>query len=160
MWRIACVRSRQEHRFAELMTGAGFDAFLPCERVKRVYPNRTRREFLRPVFPGYCFFFGPWSARDAAWATRTVWKLIEVRPGARRRLAEEVERLKADYAEPPAAGAGVRVGTSCEIVDGAYRGFAGAVRDVRNRQVVVAILTDDGVLEVEVDVGRVRGREA
>ena len=46
VWRIACVRSRQEHRFAELMAGAGFEAFLPCERVHRVYPNRTRREFL------------------------------------------------------------------------------------------------------------------
>ena len=56
---------------------------------------RADQSPLPPVFPGYCFFFGPWAARDAAWATRTVWKLIEVRPGAMRKQSEAGVRFAA-----------------------------------------------------------------
>ena len=53
-WYGIHVKSRCEHRASQELSDRGFEAFLPVQRVKRRWSDRSKTVEL-PLFPGYLF---------------------------------------------------------------------------------------------------------
>jgi transcription antitermination factor NusG len=151
-WWIGRVKSRQENLVAETFAAMRIDYVLPFERVRKRHANRVFYEYLRPVFPGYCFFAGSWDVRYAALATNRLLTVIEVAARTQPVLAEELERLQETYADCPAPPMELGINAHVRIVDGAYWNTEGTIAEMRKHRAAVKFLTDDGPREVEVDL--------
>ena len=139
-WWVAHVRSRAEKVLARHLAGAGVPFYLPQSERKSPRGGRTFRSYL-PLFAGYVFYRGARGAREAVWRSGLEPRLIEVADQAQ--LNEELRQIRALQL----AGASLEpletfvAGDVVRIIDGAFRGYIGAVRHERGRERLIVSLS-------------------
>lgn len=92
-WYLAQTRPRYEARLSSELRAAGVSHFLPIEQLERRKEARGRLfrvQAERPLFPGYVFVRGDWTARDAASRSIATTTVRDVADGMQDRLTREL----------------------------------------------------------------------
>jgi transcription antitermination factor NusG len=148
-WGVAHVRSRQEKLLARHLGERGVPFYLPQFASKSVRSGRTFTSWL-PLFPGYLFFRGDTSARDAVRRSNVVANTIDV--GDTELLAAQLRQIR----ELQLAGASMQpydalvAGDPVRIRDGAFAGYTGIVeREKGHDRLVVLVALINRAVTVE-----------
>ena len=151
LWWVLHTRSRNEKTVAAALARRRIQTYLPLVRRRRRYGRREVMTAL-PLFPGYLFLCGDLEARDVAWQTRRVAKVLPV---------ENQELLKAELrqiqwvlesGEPVDLYPALREGSRCRIIGGAMRGLEGVVlrrRRISRLYIAVTMLGQSAVVEID-----------
>jgi transcription antitermination factor NusG len=156
-WYAVYTKHQHEKTACELLTGKGFEVFLPLYGAKRQWKDRTRVVSL-PVFPGYLFLRTNLVRKLEILQTPGVFWLVE--SGSRtceipNSEIEAVRRITQSSAtvEPHPY---LKCGDQVCIRQGALAGIEGVLVRVKNRyRVVVSVNLLQKAIAVEVDFSMV-----
>jgi transcription antitermination factor NusG len=148
-WGVAHVRSRQEKLLARNLSERGVPFYLPQFASRSVRSGRTFTSWL-PLFPGYVFFRGDTSAREAVRRSNVVANTIDVGDGEL--LATQLRQIR----ELQISGASLQpydelvTGDPVRIRDGAFSGYTGiVVREKGHDRLVVLVALINRAVTVE-----------
>lgn len=152
-WWVAHTRSRQEKALARILHPLGVPFYLPQWEKSVRRRGRARSSFL-PLFPGYVFFRGGSTERQAALRSNLLVRVLEVLD--QEELGRELGQLRALQTAglPLVPLTEFRAGDRVRIVDGPFRGHEGIVlRGETRPRLVVSITMLRRAVAVEVDRG-------
>jgi len=150
-WWVVHTRVRNEKVVAKTLAREGIPHYLPLVRLQRTYGGRRTTVSL-PLFPGYLFMCGDGLAREKAWRTERVARVIAV--ADQDRLRWELQQIVhvVESGEPVNLFPGLREGRHCRITGGALKGLEGVVlrrRSVSRVYIGVTILGQSAVVEID-----------
>ena len=138
-WYVAHVRSRQEKLLARFLAQRGIAFYLPQTEKALHGGGRVRSSWL-PLFPGYVFFRGDGSARDAVVRSDLAVTVLDV--DDQRLLNGELRQIR----QLQLSGASlipyddIVPGEPVRITEGVFAGYDGVVeRNARGARLLVSI---------------------
>lgn len=139
-WWVAYTMARQEKKFVRQLRAKRVAHFCPLYRRQWYSPNGRKREAYLPLFPGYVFFFGDQSAREAAWKTQCVSRILfpheQLLLHSQLWQIYDAERRGADLVPEVELEKGRRV----RVISGKFAGYEGTVIYRANRcRLVLAV---------------------
>jgi len=150
-WWVLHTRARNEKVVALALARQRLWCYLPLVRVQRTYSKR-RLTVTLPLFPGYLFLFGGFSAREKAWDTKRVASILHVED--QNRLRAELRQIHHAVESGESVGLfpALRKGRRCRIASGTLRGLEGVIirRGGQCRMyLTVTILGQSAVVEID-----------
>ncbi len=139
-WWVAYTMARHEKKFIRQLRAQRVAHFCPFYRRQWYSPNGRKREAYLPLFPGYVFFFGDHAARETAWKTQCVSRILLPHDQLvlHSQLAQiyDAERRGADLLPELQLQKGQRV----RVIAGKFAGYQGTVIYRGNRcRLVLAV---------------------
>ena len=153
-WWVLHTRSRNEKTVAAALIRQRIQTYLPLVRRQRNYGRREVTTTL-PLFPGYLFLCGDLVARDVAWQTRRVAKILPVENQELLKAELRQIRWALESGEPVDLYPALREGSRCRIIGGAMRGLEGVVlrrRRISRLYIAVTMLGQSAVVEIDSDL--------
>jgi len=131
-WWVAHVRSRQEKALARHLLPLEVPFYLPQREKRARRAGRTFVSYL-PLFPGYLFFRGCATERNAALKSNLIVKVLEVRD--QDLLESELMQIRQlqDAGANLVPYADVVPGDAVRVTDGPFRGYLGVVLRIQGR---------------------------
>jgi transcription antitermination factor NusG len=156
IWWVAHTRPRSEKALALDLRTRRITCYLPlCVRTTRSKGTGRKSQSLVPVFPGYVFFNGDDSQRQAALTTNRIANTLEVVDQAQLvgelRQIQRVVSTQTDFDWQPA----IEVGQWVRVTAGSLLGVEGVVRKHMSRMRLalnVRMLSQSVVVEVPRDM--------
>jgi transcription antitermination factor NusG len=159
-WYVLFVRSNQEKRVADALSGREIEHFLPCYKSVRQWKDR-RVTLEIPLFPGYVFLRMPLTERAKALTVPNVVSLVGAcnRPSAV--SDEEIAWIRQGTAHGKAEPHPyLKLGQRIVVTDGVMCGMEGILVQKRNNtRVVVSLDSIMRAFVVEIDASCVRPLE-
>ena len=150
-WWVLHTRARNEKVVALALAQHRVPYYLPLARLERTY-TKCRVTVRLPLFPGYLFLCGDHEAREKAWKTKRVAKILPVddQEQLRTELRQVCQALEAGGKVDLFAS--LRKGRRCRITGGTLKGLEGAVlRRGRHCRMYLAVTMLGQSAMVEVD---------
>lgn len=156
-WYVLFVRSNQEKRVAEHLSGRDVEHYLPCYSSLRRWKDR-RVTLQMPLFPGYVFVRLPLLERMKVLTVPNILSLVGAGNGPSEISAEEIDSIRRGVehsnAEPYPY---LKEGQHVVITSGALSGMQGIlVRRHNGARVVVSLDCICRAFVVEVDAASLR----
>jgi transcription antitermination factor NusG len=150
-WWVLHTRSRNEKVVATSLARHRVQYYLPLVRLERTYA-KSRVTVRLPLFPGYLFLCGDHEARERAWKTKRVAKILEVddQDQLRSELSQICRALESDGKVDLFTS--LRKGRRCRITGGTLKGLEGVVlRRGRHCRMYLSVtmLGQSAVVEVD-----------
>ena len=167
LYRVACwyacrTRARAEKQVGRLLSGAGFDAYLPLVERERQWADRKKRVAF-PLFPGYVFARFNLTRLHDVLVTPGVVTVIRVNGYPTPVRDEELEsvRILVEGANPmgvqPSPWDYLEPGQEVVVTGGPFKGMRGTLLQVRGKaRVAVRLSAIRQAVAVEVDRRLVR----
>src|SRR5215467_8290799 len=156
-WCAIYTKHQHEKTACDLLTGKGFEVFLPLYQAKRQWKDRTKIVSL-PVFPCYLFLRINLGRRleilqtpGVFWLVESAGRTCEV-PNSEIEAVRRITQSSATVEPHPC----LKCGDHVRIRQGALAGIEGVLTRVRNRyRVVVSVNLLQKAIAVEVDLSMV-----
>jgi transcription antitermination factor NusG len=150
-WWVLHTRARNEKVVASALARHRVPYYLPLARLERTYA-KCRVTVRLPLFPGYLFLCGDHEAREKAWRTNRVAKILEVKDQGQLRaeLCHVCQALESGGKVDLFAS--LRKGRRCRITGGTLKGLEGVVlRRGRHCRMYLSVtmLGQSAVVEVD-----------
>jgi len=151
-WYALFVRSNQEKRIAQQLSGRDVEHFLPCYRAISQWKDR-RVQLEIPLFPGYLFVRLPFSERLKVLTIPNVVSLVGSRTAPSRIAEQEIDWIRRGVeqgtVEPHPY---LKVGSRVIITHGVLSGLEGILlRRQNNARIVVSLESISRAFTVEID---------
>jgi len=156
-WYVLFVRSNQEKRIAERLSGREIEYFLPCYTSMRRWKDR-RVELTMPLFPGYVFVRLPFLERMKVLTLPNVVSLVGTRNAPSVVSEDEIACIrkgtKHGGAEPHDC---LQAGQRVVIMAGAMAGMEGILLRRQNKsRLIVVVESISRAFSVEIETACVR----
>jgi transcription antitermination factor NusG len=159
-WYAVRVRSNFEKTVHTVLTGKGYEVFLPAYRTRRRWSDRTK-EIEKPLFPGYTFCRFDAHHRLPILTTPGVVAIIGSTAGPIAIAEEEVATVRTMVGSGLLVGPWpfLREGQQVTVVRGPLSGVEGIIVTVKNQyRLVVSISILQRSVSVEIDRDWIRPR--
>jgi transcription antitermination factor NusG len=152
-WFAVQVKATHEKRVDVLLSGGGFESFLPLYEGRRRWSDRIKRVKL-PLFPGYVFCRFPPSDRVCILKTPSVMRVVGIGytpiPIDEQEIAAIQTVVKAGLGTVPHPF--MRVGQRVRIEGGSLYGLEGLITDLRRRdRLILSVTLLQRSVAVEID---------
>lgn len=139
-WYAVQVRPRYELSTAKILTGKGYDPFVPQYKSWHLWSDR-RVELALPLFPGYIFCRFDAQVRLPILITPGVMRIVGTSKRPVPVHASEIEAVQTivrigHKAQPHPF---LAVGTKVRVQNGPLAGIEGIVQGYKNRQIIISI---------------------
>jgi transcription antitermination factor NusG len=151
-WYALFVRSNQEKRIAQQLSGRDIEHFLPCYGLMSQWRDR-RVKLEVPLFPGYLFARLPFSERLKVLTIPNVVSLVGTRNAPSPISEEEIDWIRRGIGQGTAAPHSyLKIGQRVRITQGALYGLEGILlRTQNNTRIAVSVESISRTFTVEVD---------
>lgn len=160
-WHALLVRPKVEHSVSRALRDRGFEEYLPVQRIRRKWSDRTK-ELAAALFPGYLFCRFAYPDRMRVLKTPGVQRVVEFGRTPVPVAESEIAAIRALIATGRAIEPWVYlpIGQHVVIDDGAFAGLRGVVvRTKDSARVVVSVEALDRSISIEVDRACVTARK-
>jgi transcription antitermination factor NusG len=152
-WFAVQVKATHEKRVDALLSGGGFESFLPLYEGRRRWSDRIKRVKL-PLFPGYVFCRFPPSDRVCILKTPSVMRVVGIGytpiPIDEQEIAAIQTVVKAGLGTAPHPF--LSVGQRVRIEGGSLYGLEGLITDLRRRdRLILSVSLLQRSVAVEID---------
>jgi len=155
-WFVFYTKSRQEKKVKDLLGRAGYEVFLPTQKVMRQWSDRKKKVEL-PLFNSYIFVKDHQHRIPAILQTPGVSRTIQSNGKPAVLREDEVELIKRFVAtglflETTAGNADIfKTGDKATIIDGPLKGVTGIIlQDIQGEKLNVLIEGIDQVIKVHI----------
>lgn len=151
-WYALFVRSNQEKRIAQQLSGRDVEHFLPCYGAMSQWKDR-RVKLELPLFPGYLFVRLPYSERLKVLTIANVVSLVGTRNAPSPISSKEIDWIRLGVEQGTLAPhPHLKVGQRVVINQGALCGLQGILlRTQNNTRIVVSLEPISRAFTVEID---------
>jgi transcription antitermination factor NusG len=151
-WHVVFVRSNQEKRVTERLTGLGVEAFLPCYSSVRQWKDR-RVKLQLPLFPSYVFVHVQHQERAKALSVSNVVSFVGARNSPAVIAEDEIAWIRSGTQHESVMPHSCLVaGQRVVVTAGALAGLEGVLVRIQNRaRVVISVSSIARAFAVEVD---------
>lgn len=151
-WYALFVRSNQEKRIAQQLSGRGIEHFLPCYGLMSQWKDR-RVKLEVPLFPGYLFARLPFSERLKVLTVPNVVSLVGTRNAPSPISEEEIDWIRRGIGDGTAAPHPyLKIGQRVRITQGALYGLEGILLRTQNgARIAVSVESISRTFTVEID---------
>jgi transcription antitermination factor NusG len=151
-WYALFVRSNQEKKIAQQLSGRDIEHFLPCYKLMSQWKDR-RVKLEVPLFPGYLFARLPFCERLKVLTVPNVVSLVGTRNAPSPISEEELDWIRRGIGHGTAAPHPyLKVGQRVRITQGALCGLQGILlRTQNNTRIAVSVESISRAFTVEID---------
>jgi transcription antitermination factor NusG len=159
-WYVLFVRSNQEKRVADRLSGRAIEHFLPCYASMRRWKDR-RVKLEMPLFPGYVFVHLPFLERMKVLTLPNVVSFIGTRNAPAVVSEDEISSIRKGIEHGSAAPHDcLEAGQRVMITAGAMAGMEGILLRRQNKaRLIVAVESISRAFSVEIDADCVKPLE-